>query len=254
MGFWGWRQGACAAFISVLVVACVPTPQTLPPTAPAFTALPVTLTVVKPPGSLSRTPNAPRFLTATPAPARANLDIAPAACRELLTGEVQCLGLIGNPSDDPVAAVRLEAQWLSTDGTAVYSVGVEQWVILPGLAAPYRLFIAAPVEVVVVSASADLSGGDGRWMVLPIEEQPSGLTDDGRYRVAAQVQNPTDSPIEGGRAVVSLFDGDMLLGYRVVELGDLGAGASADVVVEWAAVEGAALRHTVSASGWAGRS
>ncbi|MCU0465760.1 MAG: hypothetical protein MUF38_14480, partial [Anaerolineae bacterium] len=214
MGFWGWRQGACAAFISVLVVACVPTPQTLPPTAPAFTALPVTLTVVKPPGSSSRTPNAPRILTATPAPARANLDIAPAACRELLAGGVQCLGLISNPSDDPVAAVRLEAQWLSTDGTSVYSVGVEQWVILPGLAAPYRLFIAAPIDVVVVSASSDLNGGDGRWVVLPIEEQLSGLTDDGRYWVAAQVVNPTDASVEGGRAVVSLFDGDMLLGYR----------------------------------------
>jgi hypothetical protein len=47
-----------------------------------------------------------------------------------------------------------------------------------------------------------------------------------------------------------LFDGEILLSYRVVELADLSAGEGLTLNEMWFGVTGDSLRHVISAIAW----
>lgn len=236
MTFWGWRQGACAVFISVLVTACVPAQHSL--SSPTFTPLPVTLTVVKPPGA-SQTPRAPRILTATPAHQSITLDVLPPRCDDLLNGGVQCIGVLRNNSPETVGWVILRATGIN--------MLLEQHIVPAGTDAPYRFFMDTSVETLILSLeSVVISGG---WVALEVTDERGTITEEG-YHVQARLLNPSVGDVLYGRAMVMIFDGDELLTYRVLELGELANEEGIDLDVFWYGVTGETLRHTISAIAW----
>ncbi len=251
MGFWGWRQGVYAAFISVLVTACAPV---IPISATPSATLPplVTLTVVKPPG-VTPTARAPRVLTATPAPSSepAGLSVMalPPQCQELWSGELQCLGLVVNLESTAVVWVVLHTGGSEASGPPAYAL--EQPIIGAGMSAPYRLWVDEAADEVIVSLEA-LPLSDGLpWVVLDVREQSATQDIQNGYQVLVWVTNPHPYVVERVRAVVMLLDGDAVLAYRVVELGELSAGESVEVALGWMNISGRGVRAVVSGYGWA---
>ncbi len=245
MGFWGWRQGACAVFISVLVTACVPAQNASP--TPILTPVAVTLTIVKPPGE-SPTPRSPRILTATPAFQTTSLDLLPPRCDDLLGGGMQCVGVLRNPNPQAFGWVVIHAEGDGEmRGFSSLSAALEQVIVPAGTDAPYRLLLESPAETIILSLDT-VAVAEG-WVALDITDERGGITPDG-YQVTARLLNSSSGAVRDGRVVVMLFDGDVLLGYRVMVLDDLAVGGSADLGLLWAGVTGDALRHTVSAIAW----
>ncbi len=245
MNFWGWRQGTCAVFISVLVTACVPVQNATPDLI--STPMAVTLTLFKPPGG-SPTPRMPRILTATPAFQATTLDLLPPRCDDLLNGGVQCVGVLRNPNPQAFGWVVIHAEGIGeSEKFPAQSAALEQHIIPAGTDAPYRLLLNDPAQTVILSLEM-IPMLDG-WVALDVTDERGQLTADG-YQVTARLLNPTLMTVTDGRAVVMLFDGDVLLSYRVMSLGDLQAGADLDMSVFWTGVSGESLRHTVSAIGW----
>lgn len=243
MGFWGWRQGACAVFISVLVTACVPAHHAV--LSPTLTPLTVTLTVVKPPGIIPATPRAPRILTATPVYQSVSVDILPPQCDELLNGEIQCIGVLRNTAPEAAGWVMIHAHQQAELG--YISTVIEQWLIPAGTEAPYRLLLDSTTETFILSLQA--VAVNRKWTPLEVSEERGELTASG-YQLTARLYNATPMAVTGGRAVLMLFDGETLINYRIIELGDLSVGESILLKEVWYGEYGGNLRHTISAIGW----
>lgn len=243
MAFWGWRQGACAVFISVLVTACIPTHN-----APQQTASPtpftITLTVVKPPGP-TPTPRVPRLVTVTPAQNAALLEVYPARCEELLSGGFQCVGQLYNTDTQAVGWVVIHAD--SGEDAPRSRTALEQLVIPAGTNAPYRLVLSHPADTISLQVESQVITRE--WVALEVMTSQGEDTPDG-YRITAQVTNPTPRSIYDGRAVVMMSEGEMLLGYRVIDVPSLAGGESTLITTMWAGEIPPNFRYSISAIGW----
>ncbi len=188
----------------------------------------------------------------TPVP----VNLLPPACYETLTDSLVCMGAIVNDDAAPVTQVGARVELYSEDGVLLLSdsVGLEQRVILPGKAAPYRTLLHAPRErvsrMVVSLDRAELLPVDA---VVPVAvEGERGAVVNGRYVVEAYVHNPEPYAVRDLRVVVTVMaDENQVVGYRVVDLGKLNAGESVPVRVEVLPhVRSENLSHSLHAEGF----
>ncbi|MBC8098482.1 MAG: LysM peptidoglycan-binding domain-containing protein [Armatimonadetes bacterium] len=151
------------------------------------------------------------------------------SCYELVTDVLVCLGEVHNPQRSAVARVTGTLELRSADGSLVATgrVQVEQAVIPPGSAAPYRVLFPADVSqtpynaIVMALHSADAA------VALPLLtiEQAIAQPINARYRVSAHIRNPGSRAVNQARLVVTLYDGaQRVVGYRIAEVGRIAAG------------------------------
>lgn len=245
MGFWGWRLGVCAAFISVMVTACAPALPPTPPIDGSSTPLPVTLTVVKPPGGGSPTSPAPRIMTATPA-AAPRLEADAPQCEPLLGGGVQCVGLVLNRQAEPVGWVSLHTlERTAGQADRTHAFALEQPFVPAFGSAPYRFLTDTLPDEIILSIDGQ-TAPDAHWQALAVEADDATSGNDS-YRVRGRLRNTSTVPVEMARAVVVVFEGEQMVGFRVIALGRVGAGEAVDVVLTWG---GRAQSHHLSGMGW----
>lgn len=173
----------------------------------------------------------PVLPTATPLA----LSLFPPTCYETPTNSLICLGQVQNDRSQPVARVTVRVTLLDAAGRplAEADTGIEQAVIPPGQAAPYRaLFPAADyVGVVATLRSADSAPPE---QIAPLVEAQQGDWQNGRYRITAHLRNATGQPMLLRRAVATLYNrAGQITGYRVVTLGaSLAAGQSQPLTLD----------------------
>lgn len=250
MGFWGWRQTAWMAFISVIVVACsdtAPIPPTSTPTPRA-----ITLTVEglsgAPPATARPTMAA---VTATPEePDPATVEILAPECRDTAGDGYQCVGLIHNTTGDQHGTVLLHAVLYDGDEPVdSQTVAIEQRLLLPDDHAPYRLIFGqnATGPLVLEMDSVYPPGDD----LVRLETRDATETaEDGDYVVSAMIVNEHPFALYRVRAVAILYDGEKASRFTVVDVGTVDASAESPLVLRWYGVQpGEALWFTLTVTG-----
>jgi LysM repeat protein len=182
-------------------------------------------------------------LSIGPTPTPLALALYAPTCYEIQTGSLLCLGQIDNVLDEAVERVRVDVQLLAADGTllAARAVDLDQRIIPPGKAAPYRVQFAPGDETDAgreVAASASLLRADAaaqvgqRFVELEVVDE-GGAMSDGTYIVSATLVNSTELTADAIRLVVMLWDEQgRVTGYRVVQTGwSLAAGERRPLVV-----------------------
>lgn len=252
MGFWGWRQAAWVAFISVLVVACT---EAAPAATPRVTpvTLPVTLTLQNSPGAppVTLSPTL-AVVTATsvnddsPAPALP-IEILRPTCTETLSEGYQCIGIARNTGSVAYGTVLLNATLY--DGETIiqaHDFVLEQRIVPPETDAPYRLLFDSPAVGPLILSFREAFAPLRQLVMLDLHENHGELVD-GDYRISAIIFNPYDFPVRHIRAVALLYAGDSFAGFRVLEFDALEAGAQAEFTLSWYDLPAAAYHHTVAA-------
>lgn len=249
MGFWGWRQAAWIAFISVLVVACS---DTGPKVTVVVTPSPAPTLVIRQ-GSADP-PVTPRptveALIARPAndpdPA---VRIESANCSDSSSGGIGCVGVIRALSDEHIGPVEIAAAVF--DGEQVIDtlrVALAPRLLTAGQLAPFHVQIAADAADSVLFSVAQVRP-PSRGSVALRAESLGSVIDDGRYRVEAAVSNTYLADVRGIRVVVSVFDGPRLITYRVIEFDHLRTRSSLSFVVDLPVEDGAArtnIQHALT--------
>jgi hypothetical protein len=237
MGFWGWRQTAWMAFISVIVVACSDTA----PITPASTLMPraITLTVERlsgaPPATARPTLAA---VTATPKePDPAPVEILAPECSDRAGDGYQCVGIVYNATGQQHGTVMLHAALY--DGETLIeaqTVAIEQRLLLPEDRAPYRFIFDQNAAGPLVLEMGELyPPGDD---VVRLEARDTTeTTEDGDYVLSAVVANDQPFTLYGVRAVATLYDGEQPSGFRVIDVGTVEAGAEAPLALRWYGVQ-----------------
>lgn len=251
MGFWGWRQMAWMVFISVIVVACTdaaPTPrQTATPTP-----RPITLTIQGSPGAPPATVRPTlAAITATPKePDAAPVDILSPNCTDTSSDGYQCIGLVHNTTGASHGTLLVHAELYNGDDIVeTQTVAVEQRLLRPDERAPYRLIFerSADGPLILAISNAFPAGGG---MVMVETENEAGEVRNGEYVLSAVLVNTNDFALDDVRVVAALYRGDDLVGYRVVEVGGMDAGAEAEVALRWYGItDGSAYAGTLAAAG-----
>lgn len=251
MGFWGWRQTAWMAFISVIVVACTDTGP-IPRVGVSPTPRPITLTLQGSPGAPPATARPTlAAVTATPAePDPAPVEILVPTCTETASDGYQCIGLVHNTTDRDHGTLLLRAT-LYDDGIVIesHTVAIEQRLIDADGRAPFRLiFDQSAVGPLVLDV--DMTYPPAERLVRLATRSGAGAIDEADYVLRAVVVNEYAYPVEDVRAVATLYRDDELVGYRVVNVGTLDAGAEAPVDVRWYGMRAAdGYSNTVTAAG-----
>ena len=233
MGFWGWRQTAWMAFISVIVVACTDTAP-IPPTSTP-TPRTITLTV----DGLSGAPPATArptlaAVTATPKePDPAPLAILAPECSDTAGDGYQCVGIIHNATGEQHGTVLLHATLYDGD-TLVESqtVAIEQRLLLPDDRAPYRVIFGQNAAGPLVLEMGELyPPGDD---VVSLEARDTTEADEnGDYVLSAVVANDQPFALHGVRAIATLYDEGRPAGFRVIDIGTVEAGQEAPLALRW---------------------
>jgi hypothetical protein len=237
MGFWGWRQTAWMAFISVIVVACTDTA----PIPPASTPLPraVTLTVERlsgaPPATARPTLAA---VTATPKePDPAPVEILAPSCSDRAGDGYQCIGVVHNATGEQHGTLMLRAS-LYDGGELVEAqmVAIEQRLLLPDDHAPYRIMFGQNATGPLVLEMGEIyPPGDG---LVQLEARgETEAAEDGDYVVSAVVVNDQPFALYGVRAVATLYDGSQPSSFRVVDVGTVEAGREMPLALRWYGVQ-----------------
>lgn len=195
-------------------------PRTLQPGQTLL--IPVAGTVIRPP-------------TATSVPPQ--LALPDPACYETAGGALLCLGLVENTLDMGLEQVEVRVQVFDEAGVVIdeNAVDVEQALILPGGAAPYRAYFdmdaryADRVQATLLRAdpAAEL---DTRFVTVDVEDTEVDVQT-GRTMVSATLHNRTADDAASVRAIVTLEDsGGRVIGYRVSPVaGRLAAGDSVNM-------------------------
>lgn len=251
MGFWGWRQAAWMAFISVLVVACTESAP-IPSPAPTQTSRPLTLTLQ---GSSGAPPATPRptlsAVTATPSESDpAPVEVLPPQCSDTVNDGYQCLGLARNTGAEPQGTILLYAE-LYDRGEIVESgtLVLEQRLLAADSAAPYRLIFEHSAEGPLVLGLSGAFAPDERLTALTVTEQRTSV--EGRqYSLYAVIINLNTMAVTQGRVVGALYAGDRLLGFHAVDIESLASGESLPVEMHWYDIApGTDYHHTLAADG-----
>jgi len=251
MGFWGWRQAAWMAFISVLVVACTESAP-VPPPATTTTPRPVTLTMQGSPGAPPATAR-PTLAAVTATPAKSDpapVQIMPPNCADMESDGYQCVGLARSLGEAPLGTIILQAD-LYNRGEIIetHTLAVEQRILAARSAAPYRLLFENDADGPLVLTLVEAYAPDEHLFALEISDA-LGTMDGSDYTLAAQVRNVAASAVTQVRVIAALYASDRLVGYRTLEFDSLAAGNDADVEVVWHAVEQTAdYRYTLTADG-----
>jgi hypothetical protein len=237
MGFWGWRQTAWMAFISVIVVACTDTAPIPPTSTPAPRAFTLTVEGLSgaPPATARPTLMA---VTVTPKePDPAPVEILAPQCSDTAGDGYQCIGNIHNPTGDPYGTLMLRA--VLYDGSELVeaqTVAIEQRLLLPDGHAPYRIIFgqnaAGPLVLEVGSVFPA-----GEELIRLEARDDTGTAEDGDYIVSAMVVNDQPFALHGVRAVATLYDGDQLSRFQVVDVGTVEAGAEIPLALRWYGVQ-----------------
>lgn len=237
MGFWGWRQTAWMAFISVIVVACSDTA----PIPSASTPMPqaITLTVER----LSGVPPAtarPTLVAVTATPKEADpapVDIFAPACNDRAGDGYQCVGLIHNATGQQHGTVVLYAALYDGD-TLVESqtVAIEQRLLLPDDHAPYRVIFDQNAAGPLVLEMGDRHPPDDGLVRLEARDAAEAA-EDGDYVLSAVIANDQPFTLYGVRAVATLYDGEQISGFRVIDVGTVEAGTEAPLALRWYGVQ-----------------
>jgi hypothetical protein len=280
MGYWGWRPLMLCWFISVWIVSCTgtresaspPPPTELPlvtpiiqtaqrPTPTVDPALPVVVTLLHTP-TTTTIPADPAAPSARHTPTPYALLLPTPTCYETAEGGILCLGVVKNTQPQPVGRVITRVELFGVDGLPldVRAATVEQRLLPPGVAAPYRALFPAPGDgrsragdfgaALVSLLRAESAVVDERLIRLEIDEDEGGLVDE-MYVISAQVRNPWAENVDDVRLVATVYDErERVAGYRVVEVETLAAeGAMQFEIAIRPEITGGLLRHTLHAEG-----
>jgi hypothetical protein len=225
------------AFISVIVVACTDTA----PIPPASTPMPraITLTVERlsgaPPATARPTLAA---VTATPKePDPAPVEILAPECSDRAGDGYQCVGIIYNATGQQHGTVMLHAALYNGDTLIeAQTVAIEQRLLMPDDRAPYRVMFGQSAAGPLVLEMGELyPPGDG--LVRMEARETAEATEYGDYVLSAVVANDKRFALYAVRVIATLYDGEQPLGFRVVEIGTVEAGAEAPLALRWYGVQ-----------------
>jgi hypothetical protein len=243
MGFWGWRQSAATAFLSVLVTACMPLqPAPLPRTA--VSAVPVTLAVQEMSTSPPVAPTPVRVITVIKHTEHdpEGVEISQPDCAETRLQGWQCLGLIHNVTDAPLGPMEIVVK---QDGLSVTHL-VAWRLVMPGESVPYRFMVDAADPLVELSLNPPQS--ERGLQRLDAEFSRS----DSESSVVLHLHNAQDNALAHIRVVLMLSDkeGD-LIGFRTQLIERLEARASLDIIMHMRGLgDSPAFTLRVVAEGW----
>jgi hypothetical protein len=225
------------AFISVIVVACTdsaPIPPTSTPTPRA-----ITLTV----DGLSGAPPATArptlaAVTATPKePDPAAVSILAPTCSDTAGDGYQCIGILHNTTGERHGTVMLRAALY--DGDALIdsqTVAIEQRLLLPDENAPFRVIFGQNAAGPLVLELGELYPPGDEVVLLEARDATEG-TEGGDYALSAVVANDQPFTLYGVRAVATLYDGQQLAGFRIIDVGTVEAGEEAPLALRWYGVQ-----------------
>ena len=237
MGFWGWRQTAWMAFISVIVVACTDTAPIPPTSTPTPRAITLTVDGLSgaPPATARPTLAA---VTATPEePDPAPLEILAPACSDTAGDGYQCIGVIHNTTGDQHGTVMLHAVLYDGDElVASQTVAIEQRLLLPDDHAPYRIIFGQNAAGPLVLEMGDLYPPADDIVQLDARDATEAA-EEGDYVLSAVVANDQPFTLYGVRAVATLYDGEQPSGFKVIDVGTVEAGAEAPLALRWYGVQ-----------------
>ena len=237
MGFWGWRQTAWMAFISVIVVACTDTAPIPPTSTPTPRAITLTVDGLSgaPPATARPTLAA---VTATPKePDPAPVAILAPACSDTAGDGYQCIGIIHNTTGDQHGTVMLHAALYDGDKLVnAQTVAIEQRLLLPDDQAPFRVIFSQNAAGPLVLEMGELyPPSDG---VVRLETRDATETaEEGDFVLSSVIANNQPFALYGVRAVAMLYDGKQLSGFRVIDVGTVEAGAEAPLALRWYGVQ-----------------
>jgi LysM repeat protein len=194
--------------------------------------------------------------TLTPQP----LEFSAPTCYNTSSDLWLCMGYVRNIAAQPLRRVSLLTELLDTvGGTLTTQVAdVEQRVIPPGMTAPYRVMFRAEMpkevemEMVISVRSADPTEANTAEVNI---ENEFAVRSDGEYVVQADVTNNGTAVFENTRVIVTVYTHaertERVVGYRVLDLGVIEAGASIPIeVAVQPVVTTGTLTHTLYAEGW----
>jgi LysM repeat protein len=183
-------------------------------------ALPVGHEIIIP-GPAFNADGQPILPTAAPLP----LALPPPNCSPLTTGSVVCLGEVINTAAVPVERVTIRVQVIGRDGQilAAAESGLEQRLLLPGSAAPYRVLFHIDWEQFAGAATtiytADAAPGAEAWFTLPEPREMQSVYADSAYHVWASIHGAEAVTLRLTRAVLTLYDATgHVTGYRIFNL------------------------------------
>jgi LysM repeat protein len=163
----------------------------------------------------------PILPTAVPLP----LALSSPNCLPLTTGSVVCLGEVINTAAVPVERVTIRVQVIGRDGQilAAAESGLEQRLLLPGSAAPYRVLFHLDWEqfarATAVIHTADAAPGAEAWFMLPEPREMQSVYADFAYHVWASIHGAEAVTLRLTRAVLTLYDATgYVTGYRIFNL------------------------------------
>jgi len=232
VGFWGWRQAAWIAFISVLVVACS---DASPVATLVVTPTPAPTLIIR--QSTSGPPITPRptveALISRPAdesdPA---VRIESAHCSDSSGVGLACMGVVRVVSGQPVGPIEIAAAVFEGEQVVdTLRVALAPRMLTTGQAAPFHVQLAAAVSGPVLFSVAQTRPPSAGAVILDAETRELQPVD-GRRRISVTVFNRYLAQVRSIRAVVSLFDGPQLVTYRIVEFDQLGSRSSLSFMVE----------------------
>lgn len=151
-------------------------------------------------------------------------------CYMTIVDELICLGYVRNQRDTDVGEVTLRADLYHRDGSllSTRAISVEQRWIPPASDAPYRVIFEREAALMPHSALVvSLERVDPLKMphVSLMVSGDSAERGDDLFTVVAQVENARESKVYQARAIVTVYTGERrVLGYRVIEFGELAPG------------------------------
>lgn len=146
-------------------------------------------------------------------------------CWPLTTGSVVCLGEVINTTAIPVERITIRVQVVGRDGQIIAAVesGLEQRLLLPGSAAPYRVLFHLDWEqfagAAAVIRTADAAHGAEVWFALPEPRGVQSVYANSAYHVWASIHGAEAVTLHLSRAVLTLYDtAGRVIGYRIFAL------------------------------------
>lgn len=143
-------------------------------------------------------------------------------CYNTRSDSLNCLGVVENNQDNPVENVQVAVELLDNTGNCLGSqvTTLEQNLVPVGENAPYRVLFPGVREAEVGEIVVSIAGGvisntaDDRYLMLTVEGETASQQAQ-LYRVEATLLNLNDATSRPPRAVVTLYDGAQIVGYRV---------------------------------------
>lgn len=146
-------------------------------------------------------------------------------CLPAATGSIICLGEVTNTFATPLERISVIIRLVGRDGQilGMSETGLEQRVLLPGSAAPYRVLFHVDWEQFAGAAAtihtADVSPGAENWFVQPEVRDMQSVYANSAYHVWASIHGAEAVTLRLTRAVLTLYDArGQVTGYRIITL------------------------------------